>query len=138
MANFSRRDLLRQLACGGLMIALPASVFARPAGHPAPPLALRLDRFFSSKESAREIGRRYLALRPGEAGLNRLTTLIYRTPENRARLENADAELLRGFLSRQQQEDFELERVVNVSGWILSETEARLCAIAAVTEGSSV
>jgi hypothetical protein len=132
MANLSRRDILRQLACGGLMIALPASALARPAGTLSPPLAARLGRLFSNRESARVIGRRYLALRPEEANLNRLTALICRTPENRARLAHASSEQLRGFLSEQQRIDFEHGRTVNIEGWVLSETETRLCAIAAI------
>jgi hypothetical protein len=132
MAKLTRRDILRQLACGGLTIALPASALARPAGNLSPPLATRLGQFFSHRESAQVIGRRYLALRPEEANLNRLTALIFRTPEHCARLENADTGQLRAILLNQQRADFARGRTIMIDGWILSETEVRLCALAAI------
>ena len=132
MTNLSRRNMLRQLTCGGLVMALPASALALAAGDASPSLASRLRQFFSNRESARTIGRQYLALRPDEASLGQLTTLICRTPEFCARLENADSEQLRRFLSEQQRSDFEHDRIVSINGWLLSETETRLCAIATV------
>lgn len=132
MANLSRRNMLRQLTCGGLMMALPASALARPAGDVSPPLASRLGRLFSNGESARVIGQRYLDLAPGEANLERLMALICHSEENYARLAHTDTEQLRAMLLGQQRADFARGRTIMIDGWILSETEVRLCAVAAI------
>ena len=132
MTNHSRRNMLRQLTCGGLMMALPASALARPAGDVSLPLAARLSRLFSNGESARVIGQRYLDLTPGEANLDRLMVLICRCEENYARLARADSEQLLAILQEQQRLDFAHARTVAIDGWILSETEVRLCAVAAI------
>jgi hypothetical protein len=132
MAKLSRRDMLRHLTYGGLTISLPASALARPAGDVSPPLASRLARLFPNGKSARAIGRRYLDLAPSEARPERLTALICRSEENYARLARADTGQLRSILLGQQRADFARGRTIMIDGWILSETEVRLCAVAAI------
>ena len=132
MKNFSRRDIFRQLAGSGLMMALPASALARVIGDVSLPLASRLAQFFHNEESARVIGRRYLELSPSEARPERLMALICRCEENHTRLARADAGQLRTLLQDQQRADFTHGRTTTVDGWILSETEVRLCALAAI------
>jgi len=132
MANLSRRDILRKLTYGGLIIALPTSALARSAGNLSPSLATLLGQFFSNKESARVVGQRYLGFTPNEANLERLMAMIFHSKENYARFANADAEQLRAMLSDQQRADFAHGRTIMIDGWILSETEVRLCALAAM------
>lgn len=132
MTDHSRRDLLRQLTCGGLLVALPASALARPAGDVLPPLASRLSQFFANRESARAIGRQYLDLMPSEAGLEHLMALICHSEENCERLAHADTAQLRTILLDQQRADFARGRTIVIDGWVLSETEMRLCALAAM------
>jgi hypothetical protein len=132
MAKLSRRDILRHLTYGGLMMSLPISALARPAGNLSPPLASLLGQFFSNRESARVVGQRYLDLTPKEANLERLMALIFRSEKNIARLAHADPEQLRAMLSDQQRADFAHGRTIMIDGWILSETEVRLCALAAM------
>lgn len=132
MAKYSRRDILRQFTCGGLLVSLPASVLAQPAGNLSPNLISRLGRFYSNRESARVIGRRYLDLAPGEAAPERLMALICRSGENGTRLARANTEQLREILLDQQRTDFARGRTVTIDGWVLSETELRLCALAAI------
>ena len=132
MAKFTRRDVLRQLTCGGLIMSLPASALAQPAENLSAPLISRLGRFFSNSESARVIGQRYLELTPSEADPERLMALICHTEEDRARLTHADTEQLRKILLDQQRMDFARGRTIMLDGWVLSETEVRLCAVAAI------
>ncbi len=90
--------------------------------------------FFRHPESAAVIGREYLKDRPGESDARVLGELISissgGTPDRTCR---ADPDDIRRRLRRRVRLDFEEGRVVKVRGWILSETEARLCALAAIT-----
>ena len=52
--------------------------------------------------------------------------------DRRAELAKAERGKLRELLLAQQRQDFEHGRIVKVQGWILSETEARLCTLAAL------
>jgi len=116
-----------------MSMALPTSALARPpAAGVSQPLGARLQRFFAHAESARAIGKHYLMLMPEESSLNHLTALICRTPENYVHFAETNTDKLRMLLAAQQREDFTNGRVVMVHGWILSETEARLCAIASL------
>jgi hypothetical protein len=97
-------------------------------------LASSLTHLFSHRESAIVVGLEYLQYRPGEADVDRLVDLICLCrPERRAELARAKVERLREVLKLQQREDFRYSRIVKVHGWILSETEARLCALVALT-----
>jgi hypothetical protein len=48
---------------------------------------------------------------------------------NDHQIADARTETIKTLLLNQQREDFEKGRIVKVQGWILSETEARLCAL---------
>jgi hypothetical protein len=133
MHSPTRRDLMRYLICVSVPLAFPVSAFAWPSSDSIPPLGARLKRFFSNKESARVIGKRYLTMRPEESSLNRLTALICRTPESYDQLAKTDTNTLRILLAEQQRDDFTNGRVMLVDGWILSETEVHLCAIASLS-----
>lgn len=77
-------------------------------------------------ESAAQLGRAYLAARPDEASASRLTSLIL---DERATVTGDEPARVTAHVG----EDFEAGRVVVVNGWILSLTEARLCALCAVS-----
>lgn len=87
--------------------------------------------FFGSKESAELIGNAYLLVNPGGTYSSLLEGLLpglsdcdrYHVGQNRLRL---------AIMSRMRI-DYEIERVVNLDGWILSETEARLCALVSLS-----
>jgi len=131
MKTLSRRELLR-LAGMSLFVALPRVSFGSFGADLSEPLAARLVRILSHASSAGAIGQRYLALRPDEADLQRLTALIARTHENYQQLERADAKDLRLRLALQMRQDFQHGRTIAVNGWILSETEGRLCAMSVI------
>ena len=130
----SRRGFL-----GGLITFLGAVGFtglARSlAKMPGPDgidsLPAKLATFFVHKDSAAVLGLEYLRSRPKEADAQVLVDLIS-GPLERVELTEAGLETVRELLRIQQRQDFERGRVVRVQGWILSETEARLCALAAL------
>ncbi len=97
------------------------------------PLAGKLARFFVQKKNAGMVGLEYLRHVPEEADVDLLIDLICSFEvECREEITKADIRRCRELLVRQVREDFEQDRTVNVRGWILSETEARLCALAAL------
>lgn len=132
MDGISRRNVLKQITRAGLLVVLPAYVVTDPGTNVLQPLASRLNRFFSSKESAQVIGQRYLAMNPAEADSALLTARIAMTPQYYLRLASADEPRLRGLILARQQADFAESRTVTIDGWVLSLTEARLCALAAL------
>jgi hypothetical protein len=133
--NKTRRSFVHILVCLGFFTFFrPAYAFIKQgASRTSDPLASSLASFFTHKESAAIMGFEYLRYRPGEANIRLLVDLICACrPERHAELAQAETKKCRELLARQQRQDFEHNRVVKVHGWILSETEARLCALAAL------
>jgi hypothetical protein len=96
------------------------------------PLALSLAHFYIHNKSAKIVGLEYLRCVPREANVRLLVDLICSSrKERRVELAKASKQKRRKMLLLQQRQDFEQGRIVMVQGWILSETEARLCALAA-------
>jgi hypothetical protein len=130
-AILTRRAFLR-MTCAIVAIGstrLP-DLFADNNGYPNP-LASKLVDFFQDRESARAVGREYLRIAPVEADTLKLTELICAGRQERyAELSHASMGKVRRMLLHQQREDFEKGRIVNLQGWILSQTEVRLCALA--------
>jgi len=133
--NMTRRNFLRALGfLSAFSLPGPARALAKPGESRVPgPLGSKLAKFFINRESATIVGREYLRRAPREADVRLLVDLICSSEKGRrAELAKADMEKLRELLLQQQRQDFEEGRIVNVQGWILSETEARLCAVAAL------
>jgi hypothetical protein len=131
--NITRRGFLRVLTfLSSFGLARPARALAELGESRAPnSLASKLAGFFSRKESAVLVGREYLRCAPREADVRLLVDLICSfQEERRAELASADMAKLRELLLLRQRQDFGEGRTVHVHGWILSETEARLCALA--------
>jgi hypothetical protein len=79
------------------------------------------------------VGREYLRCAPGETDARLLVDLICtRQGEKQVEHVQADTKKIREWLQLQQRQDFEQGHTVKVQGWILSATEARLCALAAL------
>ena len=131
----TRRNLLRLLASLGVVLATRPlgvlSTLGRSAGRES--LGARLLRLFRSTASAAAIGRVYLQNAPQDADERRLLRLICSSGH---RWHTANTRQLRLLIALQQVEDFKQGRLARVHGWILSETEARLCALAALREGA--
>jgi hypothetical protein len=133
-ANVTRRTFLRILFFSGVFGPIRGADFVKPDNYHSPDLLpWKLAHFFLHKESAKVVGLEYLRVVPMEADVQFLADLICSLKEKtRAEFAHADAQKLRVLLLRQQRQDFERGRIVNVHGWILSRTEARLCALAAL------
>jgi len=94
----------------------------------------RLARVFDHVESAAVVGQAYLEHKPGEANPRFLVDRICSGLGGRCRDGvELSKEKLRSILRESAQRDFEECRTVKVRGWILSETEARLCALVALS-----
>jgi hypothetical protein len=128
-----RRQLLRAIA-GAFAAGLAAgSGLAIPACAREDPLERALRGFFADREAAREVGSEILALDPQAANAGILVDRLVRLrgAELRA-LAGSDPERLADALRAQHRADFAAERVVVVRGWVLSQTEAWLLALAAL------
>jgi hypothetical protein len=96
-------------------------------------LASRLADYYVDKVSAKVVGLEYLRSVPEEARADRLVDLICST--NKQQFAEVDDQTLKDLLLVRQREEFTEDRIVTVRGWILSRTECRLCALAAVAQG---
>lgn len=97
---------------------------ARPAW---PALPFPRD-FFPDLASARRIGRRYLASLPSSLDKN---AILGASPALAKAIE-ASPQVRAALLRRSVAEDFRRGDVAIVDGWVLSASEARLCALAAL------
>lgn len=118
-----RRRILRGLGLIGMAAALPAPVAAGVWDMPASWLEPRVAELFGDLDSARQIGRAYLEQAPAEARRDRLVASLQAVLPPTASREQ---------LQRRLRQDFAEGRIVNVHGWVLSHTEARLCGLAAL------
>jgi hypothetical protein len=135
--EIERRTFLRQAgAATALGLAAPTLLaFLAGCGRESA-LALSLSGFFADRESARAVGREYLERAPGERDADRVLEQLA-GPHLREweALAASGSDRLAQMLRRQHRDDFAQERVVAIRGWVLSETEARLCALVALAAG---
>ena len=125
MSKLSRRKfVLTVLAGGGASAVL---VLSRPWRGRAD-IALDLGKVLGSVPGAEAVGRAYLRTVPSEGDIQLLGELVFS--------EITWSSLILGDPSRlvaeQVRRDFEVDRVVRLRRWVLSRTEARLCAIVAL------
>jgi hypothetical protein len=97
------------------------------------PLASKLSQIFPHRDSAAAVGREYLKVTPLEADASQLIELIGPPKKFITARATAGAEAFADWLQAKQRDDFERGRVVLVQDWMLSRTEARLCALVALT-----
>ncbi len=129
----ARRRLLATLAAGLLWPELGGRrlwSLATPAS--ALPIHLRLVGLLRRPDSAAFIGRAYLEAEPAEAELGRILALLL-PGRSAAALAALPAAELRRLVTARHRGDFSEGRTVSLGGWILSRTEARLYAVAALT-----
>ncbi len=77
-------------------------------------------------KTIRETGLAYREQFPSENNKKKLAYLL--TNQN-SLADNTDPRTIRSILDKKSQEDFENGKTVVVNGWVLSETEARQCAL---------
>ncbi len=124
--SLNRRQLL-QLGLGiGLAWSIGAPVLTHSAASPEQVRA-DLATLLQYQASAKIIGQHYLQRYPQEADVEQLLSLIAADVVAGAQ---RDPQELRMRLAQKVRQDFADERVVNLQGWLLARTEARLCALA--------
>lgn len=125
--TLSRRRFARGMIAaviGSVAVALPG--LARAAS--APDLAALVGR----RESAERVGRRYLAMLPADIDRSHLlktSPTLRRALRATPREPQVAARLLRHGID----DDFRRADTVVVDGWVLARTEARLCALIALS-----
>jgi hypothetical protein len=78
-----------------------------------------------------QVGKAYLVVKPEEGSVERLMSEIERAGLDETRGVDQPSTRDRGrALANAVRRDFQCGRVVNVQGWRLSQTEARVCALA--------
>ncbi len=126
-----RRELLRAGAVLSLAAWIPG---CGPSEQADDGLFETLAGFYEDRASAAAVGRAYLEGAPEEARRDVLLDRLCgpRRSEWAALARSAPEELFAAIRS-QHRSDFEAGRVASVDDWILSLTEARMCAIAALS-----
>ena len=122
-----RREFLE----GVLAVLLGSTLSLRCARRPE--LAEALAEFYADPASAARVGAAVLRSQPGELDAEALVQAI--AGARRAQLQalaRSDPAGLARLLREQHRDDFAAGRVVAVEGWVLSRTEANLCALAAL------
>lgn len=120
----SRRELLTLALAAGLLHGFPRIASAIPSGTKALLGAL------PNRAAAATLGRAYLAASPAEADPGRLLSLLEATLGSDA----SDEAALLARIDRQLRSEYIRGDLVDVDGWLLSRTEARLYALAALAE----
>lgn len=128
MTTLTRRQFARLLTAAA---AVPMMGIAGGWAAPAPSgPAEELTALFVHRPSARAVGRAYLRTAPQEADAG---TLLHRLRAEAPDLFAAERRHLRQAAAERLRRDFAEGRTVTVRGWLLSRTEARLCALCALT-----
>jgi hypothetical protein len=118
------------LTVGGALVA--------QAGLPgwfrsADALGARLVALFEHHDSARIVGYEYLKKHPQEADAHLLQArIIAGFAGGYTALAQASDSTIRKLIEDRVRQDFETDQIVKLQGWILSATEARLCALTLV------
>jgi len=131
---FSRREAIK-FAVAAAVAALvqaqaPGAVALQGAQQALP---TRLTALLAHSESAKVIGGEYLRNYPQEANLDLLLGQVAsRMAASTGALLSMNDQRLREGVDGLVRADFAADRIVKVRGWVLSATEARLCALAAL------
>jgi len=125
-----RRTFVKGAALG---LAAPGLLAALSACGPSRELEVRLADFYGDPTAAREVGQAYLKITPDERDRDRLVeALAGGALAEWERLALADPGALQESVRSRHLADFALDRTVRLHGWILSRTEAQLCALTAL------
>ena len=128
-----RRFLATVSVLGGSALVVKTRPWRAMVSFAPVSAAERLAGLLTHRDSARVVGNAYLHGAPEEASVSHLVDRISaELPEGRRTVQEASTDELRALLAASVRSDFEEERVVKVDGWVLSPTEARLYALAAL------
>jgi hypothetical protein len=137
---------MKSTACGrrGLMLSLAAGTFALSTGPGGKVLAgqhsaLELfTRLFRSPDRAASVGERYLAGQGSSVTAGDLLDELRKDPAIDAAVAYGDVEALRDTVRSRVLEDLEKGHVTRVQGWIVAETEAKVCGLCALARTLSL
>jgi hypothetical protein len=125
-----RRELLGAAAAAGACALARGALLACAREDP---LERALSSFYADAGAAREVGLELLRLDPGAEGAGILVERVARGRGADLRaLAGSNPEGLAEILREQHRRDFAEGRIARVRGWVLSETEASLLALAAL------
>jgi len=129
----TRRSFVAKALVGGTAIIAAGVVKWKFWGTHTPPFKCPLVlSSFCDEETVRKIGLRYLALVPSENSqaelVARMSAAINRDPPDSANT----AEVARQ-IELTAERDFRSEKILIINNWIISETEARQCALLALS-----
>ena len=130
--GINRRKLLASVPAVCLLIICKSALMAGTKPYrELKSLAGILVHQLANRRSACVVGREYLRSAIDEADIGRLIPLILNDPEGQALADlGLDRNACYAYLEHRFKSDFTNGRVVEVGGWILSVTEARVCALA--------
>lgn len=125
--NSSRRRILKVILAAGFW-STSGRAFAYQIQHTLDSeTGSMLNGMFGNTESARAVGNAYLRANPNEADQQLLEGALFDSSSSDGR--HAYQPGFRAAILSKVRGDYAFGRVVTVDGWILSLTEARLCAL---------
>lgn len=128
--HYTRRWVLLCIGCASGLSMMPRSAAARARGGSLDELTARLRALLPDPAAARRLGRLYVRQAPAEdhpVFLARLTVASLGVQD--ADISAVDSVSLRRRLDARVRGDFASGTTVQLDGWVLSRTEARLCAL---------
>ena len=136
MNNIARRHVLASLAAmlAGVMLPICGPGAGEVPGSQAVGL---VDILVPDTAAAGRLGRAYLTTRPGELDLQRLVDGVLgplRLSGGADAIDSTPEAVLIARIRRVVIDDYLAGRIVNIDGWVLSITEARLYALAALAD----
>ena len=132
-AGLTRRRFLASItAIGGSALVVETRPWRALVAFAPVSVAERLAGLLTHRDSARVVGRAYLERVPGESVSRLVDRIAAGLPGGRRTVRDASEADLRLLLAASIRSDFEQDRIVEVDGWVLSPTEARLYALAAL------
>jgi hypothetical protein len=138
-ARITRRRLLAGACAAAVPVALaplrPWRAIVEVAAPP--PSAERLARLLAARDSARRLGRRAAAALPAARAPEHAAAVLASLAGGSRRAARLDDDGMRRLVAERVRADFAKEDTVQVCGWVLSRTEARLCAVAALDDGDA-
>jgi hypothetical protein len=135
--SVTRRQWLTGALTAAFSLLCPRLYAPAPSAPARALLRARLSGLVANQASARIVGQAYLRVMPAEFAsdvlLDRLVSALHPGVHS---LDTTTEQELRDRLLSGMRQDFRQGRVVSLEGWIVSTTEARLCALAALSRRS--
>lgn len=123
------------IVASGALAALPGlAAFTACNSESAAAAARKLAQTVASTDSVRKLGERSLNATGKDSASVQLQKIFPGDAEIENKLKTSSPEQIRTRFAEQHVEDVEAGRVVEVDGWVLSNTEARLYALVALSK----